>query len=1380
MNNINNFKNFLKTSKIASRKMLNEDLNALKKQYFANMPLGYLLRFAQYSPDWNETMQHTTLTLDFPTAQRRDMFAAAIETTNANSNKYPIYDISSGNSKLVDFDDVTTKKLDNTASATLTVTFPEKQFGQLAKALKQKGIKFVPKRAGDKITFSGSDLDLKNIFIVWSVLTAGDDPSKVSIMSPGDELPENALDQFKSMLNAPENTGSQLKVSTKYFYTACFVFYTYSSFIDADDERCQQIAADIANGTVDNSLNLIPPNETEIISSDKLNKFYDCIFVMNNISETTRFVMNMCYNEVAKNNVSLNNILKTLDDINISAKLYDYQIQAKNTLEKNSAEKLKNIMQIKTLSEFKQALEKDDSSINIRQYTDKLLSKNVDASGQMKDSDEDQTNDAVKVTNKVARRRLKLFKDVLVTPGSQPAEVISNDKWIIALTYSKQQNGIWGRYKPKVDSNGNILSACNLRDNEGITPQNKQIRDSSSYRWVRDGIGADDNNQESDWCTTGGAGRTDTRGGGPWGKNTSSYWPNYNNNGKYPYAQIMELDTGMMYQLGYDGSRYTGFLFESEYKSNVGLIRGTYGDTNANLTNARKANPKFDQLMKRVDEVFNRKGINVESVMTSYKKRGLVTKNGRLIVDSRGVLLECLPFIKVFTGIVVDLVNADSLFENLDCTNGLPPIDMMKVKTAVRMFAECKCESIQLLNTGNVRNAAGMFQNAKVSNISGLDTSKCEDMSLIFCNTVNYKNPAFYNSVNALDVSNCKKLNSAFYGSNFRKIALQNTDNVKEAANLYNGCIMLLNFPTVEFKSLENLKMLGATSDINYPEDMQFVFNGCTQLQKSAEFDQQVKKLYDFYIKDNKKTFTSEAEVDERGFIKIKSADDVERYCNDFNKYPGVVLDGIVDATYLLSGRNISIKTLDLGKAKDISYLFANSNINMLNEVIDSQNTVTKADCMFKNVKFLGTSRTQYPALTFKNITSSAVFADAPAPRKLSDLTLSYKIPDLPDAVNLDDYKIDEFGRRVFKNVYSTWANVFGTSMMREFVKSILKNTYANLQLDANQTKTNENGYLIVDSKAMWKLLLNVHSNDLKNWLDSLPGIYLDTDNATGFFENSKEINFPNIDMQNVTTADYMFYSCQNISLKKLENCGNITTADNMFYGSTVTNFPEDADFSGVENGYAMFSDTMISHTDTINQNEDRDEFEVTDFSSLKNATSMFNGFEGLVLNIDRMTFDNIEIAEKMFMNAKVKMTRLVLPRITSGSNMFNAATCYSAKISKISCPALTNGYHMFYNFKNQTTTMHLNAVIMPQLTSAEYMFARSNFDRIATVSMPILRNARYMFYMCQELKLILRPKFENGNMATYYMFKGSPLMSIFKMHGQRLIAKIRARNRIQ
>ena len=304
----------------------------------------------------------------------------------------------------------------------------------------------------------------------------------------------------------------------------------------------------------------------------------------------------------------------------------------------------------------------------------------------MKDSDEDQTNDAVKVTNKVARRRLKLFKDVLVTPGSQPAEVISNDKWIFALTYSSQQNGIWGRYKPKVDSRGNILSACNMRDDEvingqRITPENKRIRDDPTYRWVRDGIGADDNNQESDWCTTGAAGGTGNRGGGPWGKNTSSYWSNYNNHGRYPYVQMMELATGMMYQLGYNGSSYTGFLFESEYKSNVGLVHNSYGDTNANLENARKANPKFNQLMLRVDEVFNKKGFDADGIIAKYKRQGEITKNGRILIKSRSMLLECLPYIKLFTGIVIDTAKADSMFANVDCQNGLPPIDMKKAGT---------------------------------------------------------------------------------------------------------------------------------------------------------------------------------------------------------------------------------------------------------------------------------------------------------------------------------------------------------------------------------------------------------------------------------------------------------------------------------------------------------------------------------------------------------------------------------------------------------------------------------------------------------------------------------------------------------------------------
>ena len=56
---------------------------------------------------------------------------------------------------------------------------------------------------------------------------------------------------------------------------------------------------------------------------------------------------------------------------------------------------------------------------------------------------------------------------------------------------------------------------------------------------------------------------------------------------------MMELATGMMYQLGWNGESYTGFLFESEYENNVGLIQ-SYSDTAGNLQRARNQDPAFD------------------------------------------------------------------------------------------------------------------------------------------------------------------------------------------------------------------------------------------------------------------------------------------------------------------------------------------------------------------------------------------------------------------------------------------------------------------------------------------------------------------------------------------------------------------------------------------------------------------------------------------------------------------------------------------------------------------------------------------------------------------------------------------------------------------
>ena len=79
-----------------------------------------------------------------------------------------------------------------------------------------------------------------------------------------------------------------------------------------------------------------------------------------------------------------------------------------------------------------------------------------------------------------------------------------------------------------------MLDQCNLTDQEHITASNKQIRDSRTYRWIRDGINekADDHFKESNWCTTGGIGDSNC----PWSRNNDvGYWSNYNGGGKYPY-----------------------------------------------------------------------------------------------------------------------------------------------------------------------------------------------------------------------------------------------------------------------------------------------------------------------------------------------------------------------------------------------------------------------------------------------------------------------------------------------------------------------------------------------------------------------------------------------------------------------------------------------------------------------------------------------------------------------------------------------------------------------------------------------------------------------------------------------------------------------------
>ena len=114
------------------------------------------------------------------------------------------------------------------------------------------------------------------------------------------------------------------------------------------------------------------------------------------------------------------------------------------------------------------------------------------------------------VTNPLARRRLKLFEDLKHMGG----KVFSNAGWICGICYTRVQNHIFGRFKPAVDENGDIIELANKRDDElealvqnGKITQDEannamSIRDNPKSIRVTEGE-YHDRLTETHWCTTG-------------------------------------------------------------------------------------------------------------------------------------------------------------------------------------------------------------------------------------------------------------------------------------------------------------------------------------------------------------------------------------------------------------------------------------------------------------------------------------------------------------------------------------------------------------------------------------------------------------------------------------------------------------------------------------------------------------------------------------------------------------------------------------------------------------------------------------------------------------------------------------------------------------
>jgi len=162
-------------------------------------------------------------------------------------------------------------------------------------------------------------------------------------------------------------------------------------------------------------------------------------------------------------------------------------------------------------------------------------------------------------TGSAAERRMKLF----AAAAHEGAELVEDGRWIAAVCYTYRQCHVFGRLKPKVIPGTNEIDPnCNLEDWEGITEENKKMRDDPTLPWVRDGVtdlhgrtfdklsGESGQPRRSFGCETAWCNCGVLNGDGAWEPRdrTNMYFEYYSNHGKTPYVILMDKERGALYQ----------------------------------------------------------------------------------------------------------------------------------------------------------------------------------------------------------------------------------------------------------------------------------------------------------------------------------------------------------------------------------------------------------------------------------------------------------------------------------------------------------------------------------------------------------------------------------------------------------------------------------------------------------------------------------------------------------------------------------------------------------------------------------------------------------------------------------------------------------------
>lgn len=242
----------------------------------------------------------------------------------------------------------------------------------------------------------------------------------------------------------------------------------------------------------------------------------------------------------------------------------------------------------------------------------------------------------------------------------------------------------------------------------------------------------------------------------------------------------------------------------------------------------------------------------------------------------------------------------------------------------------------------------------------------------------------------------------------------------------------------------------------------------------------------------------------------------------------------------------------------------------------------------------------------------------------------------------------------------------------------------------------------------------------------SLPKI----ENLSEFLREYKNLQKAKLDLSEVTkSCNRLFYNCT--SLEKLElNAPNVTSAENMLYSSqnliyAKINMPK----------LEVANDMFIYNHKVKNTGIDMD------MSNIKQANGMFTSCTNITKVFDT---PNIESAVQMYQSTGIKEVTVTYDKLINAYDMFN--NCSKLVSANINLPKVVTAREAFHQCPNLTEVV----LDMPKAINIENIMRGCTKLTKITLSIPKITILAYAFTECPSLRFIDLSSITNPRIIEY------------------------------